>query len=138
MIERMALSILLNSLYLLVLHQVQLHLSKNEHVLRMNYQSVYHHYHSQYHLSKDWYEENKLVSECLDSSLSAVGGNNQLKSTTKQLINLYKQSGDSKYDKDLEEAQQKLDQYDIEDFTRKKLNKYLESLDKEKYIQDCI
>lgn len=88
--------------------------------------------------SRGWYKENKSVSECLDSSLSAVGGNNQLKSTTKQLINLYKQSGDSKYDKDLEEAQQKLDQYDIEDFTRKKLNKYLESLDKEKSIQECL
>ena len=87
--------------------------------------------------SRGWYKENKSVSECLDRSLSAVG-NNQLKSTTKQLINLYKQSGDSKYDKDLEEAQQKLDQYDIEDFTRKKLNKYLESLDKEKSIQECL
>lgn len=88
--------------------------------------------------SRGWYEKNKLVSECLELSLSAVGENRKLKSTIKELISLYKRSGDSKYDKDLEEAQQKLDGYDNEDLTRKKLNKWLETLDNVKSIQECI
>lgn len=88
--------------------------------------------------TRGWYENNESVSNCLNKSLSAVDGDKERLKLTKELISLYRKSDDVKYKKDLEDAEKEVSDYDKVFLRRKRLNKWLETLDKNKSIQECI
>lgn len=88
--------------------------------------------------SRGWYEDNLTISECLEKSIEAIDGDKERLKLTKELISLYKRSGKDEYKSELEKANKEVEDFDKNFFKRKKLNKWLENLDSNKSIQECI
>ena len=87
--------------------------------------------------SRGWYEKNKTVSNCLKLSIDAIDSDKERLSLTKRIIELYK-SDTVKYKTELEKSQKDIDDIHTESLRRKKLNKWLENLEGDKLIQECI
>jgi hypothetical protein len=88
--------------------------------------------------TRGWYENNESVSDCLNKSLSAVDDDKERLKLNKELINLYKKSGAEKYKEELKKTELEVENFDKAFLRRKRLNKWLEKLDKNKSIQECI
>ena len=88
--------------------------------------------------TKSWYEKNKSISSCLKSSIKGFDADEERLGITKQLIDLYKKSGADKYKDDLKKALKDIEDYDSNILRRKRINKWMESLDVEKPIQEFI
>ena len=88
--------------------------------------------------TKSWYEKNNPISSCLELSVKAFDSDEENLSINKQLVKLMKQSGDSKYDDELKKALREIENYDTNVLRRKRVNKWMESLDGEKTIQDIV
>lgn len=88
--------------------------------------------------SRGWYEDNLTISECLKNSIEAIDGDKERLKLTKELISLYKRSGKDEYKSELEKANEEVEDFDKNFLRRKKLNKWLENLDSNKSIQECI
>ena len=88
--------------------------------------------------SKGWYEKNKSISSCLKLSIKGFDADEERLGINKQLINLYKKSGDGKYKDDLKKALQDIEDHDTNTLRRKRINKWMESLDVKKPIQEFI
>lgn len=88
--------------------------------------------------TRSWYEKNKLVSECVSLSNEAIEEEREALKLNKELITLYKKSGADKYKEELEKTELEVENFDKSLLRRKKLNKWLENLDKKKSIQECI
>ena len=87
--------------------------------------------------SRGWYGKNKTVSNCLKSSINGFEQDLEKLSLTKQLINLYK-SDMVKYKTELEKSQKDIDDINTGSLIRKRINRWLESLEGDKLIQECI
>lgn len=87
--------------------------------------------------SRGWYEKNKSISNCLKSSIKGSEQDLERLSLTKQLVDLYKKSGD-KYKDDLKNALKEIEDHDNNTLRRKRINRWLENLDSDKLIQECI
>ena len=88
--------------------------------------------------TRGWYEENKPVSECLSLSVGAIEDDRERLKINRELIALYKKSGAEKYKEDLKKTELEVENFDKSLLRRKKLNKWLETLDKNKSIQEFI
>lgn len=88
--------------------------------------------------SRGWYKENNSVSECLSRSVDAIEDDKERLKLNKQLIALYKKSDDEKYKEDLKKTESEVKNFDKSILRRKKLNKWLETLEREKSIQEFI
>jgi hypothetical protein len=87
--------------------------------------------------TKSWYEKNKSISSCLKSSIKGFDTDEERLSLTKRIIELYK-SDTLKYKDDLKKALKDIEDHDSNILRRKRVNKWMESLDVEKLIQECI
>jgi hypothetical protein len=87
--------------------------------------------------TKSWYEKNKSISSCLKSSIKGFDTDKERLSLTKRIIELYK-SDTLKYKDDLKKALKEIEDHDSNILRRKRVNKWMESLDVEKLIQECI
>jgi len=88
--------------------------------------------------TRSWYENNESVSDCLSKSLGAVDDDKERLKLNKELITLYKKSGAEKYKEELKKTELEVQNFDKTLLRRKKLNKWLENLEKDKSIQECI
>lgn len=88
--------------------------------------------------TKSWYEKNKPISSCLELSVKAFDSDEEKLSINKQLVKLMKQSGDSKYDDELKKALREIENHDVDVLRRKRVNKWMETLDGEKTIQEFV
>ena len=88
--------------------------------------------------TKSWYEKNKPISSCLELSVKAFDSDEEKLSINKQLVKLMKQSGDSKYDDELKKALREIENHDADVLRRKRVNKWMETLDSEKTIQEFV
>lgn len=88
--------------------------------------------------TRSWYENNESVSDCLSKSLGAVDDDKERLKLNKELITLYKKSGAEKYKEELKKTELEVQNFDKTLLRRKKLNKWLETLEKDKSIQKCI
>jgi hypothetical protein len=87
--------------------------------------------------TKSWYEKNKSISSCLKSSIKGFDTDEERLKITKRIIELYK-SDTLKYKDDLKKALKDIEDHDSNILRRKRVNKWMESLDVEKLIQECI
>lgn len=87
--------------------------------------------------SREWYTENKTISDCFSASMKAVKDDEEVISLHKELIGLYKKSGD-KYQSDLEKAVNDIALTEKTITTRKKLHNWFESQDSKLKIQELI
>jgi hypothetical protein len=87
--------------------------------------------------SRGWYKKNKKISDCLKDSLEAVDNDKEIKSINKKLIELYERSSSNKED-ELVKAKDEVDRINTTLVYRKKLNRWLSSLDSEKNVQEFI
>jgi hypothetical protein len=88
--------------------------------------------------TRGWYENNESVSDCLSKSLGAADDDKERLKLNKELITLYKKSGAEKYKEELKKTELEVQNFDKVLLRRKKLNKWLETLDNVKSIQECI
>jgi hypothetical protein len=87
--------------------------------------------------SKDWYKENKTISECLNISQDLINSDNKLHSISKELISLYK-TNLSKYGDKIKKEQDSVKklQKDIE--LRSHINFWLQSQEQNQKIQSVL
>lgn len=88
--------------------------------------------------TKSWYEKNKSISSCLKSSIKGFDADEERLGINKQLIDLYKKSGADKYKDDLKKTLKDIEEHGDNTLRRKRVNKWMESLDVEKPIQEFI
>lgn len=88
--------------------------------------------------TKAWYLDNKSISDCIELSVKGFNTDEEKLSINKQLVKLYKESGDSKYDDDLKKSLEEIEGHDNNTFRRKRANKWMETLDREKTIQEFV
>jgi hypothetical protein len=84
--------------------------------------------------SKEWFEQNKSVKECLDLSRDKMSDFDEMITINEKLIRLYKQKGDS--EKEIEESEKSIEDTKVKIKLRKRLHNYLETLDMNKPIQE--
>lgn len=87
--------------------------------------------------SRGWYEKNESISSCLKSSIKGFEQDLERLSLTKQLVDLYKKSED-KYKDDLKNSLKEIEDHDKNTLRRKRINRWLENLEGDKLIQECI
>jgi len=89
--------------------------------------------------SREWYDKNKTISQCIKDSNNRMSNAIERISINKQLIELYKDpSVSSKYSSDLEKSLSEIKKDEKEITTRKKLQSWFESQDKNVNIQEVI
>jgi hypothetical protein len=90
--------------------------------------------------ARNWYEKNLTIAKCLNQSVEYIknGSDEEMKSINKRLIELYKQSKPGKYDKELKEAQEEIENADIHMSYRKRVNSWLATQNQKNKIQSVI
>jgi hypothetical protein len=84
--------------------------------------------------SRDWYKENKSISECLNSSEERVDLNRQIISLSNKLLDLY----DDSHVVERKKAIKEIDESESDILRRRKLHKWFDLHDKNLKIQEII
>lgn len=84
--------------------------------------------------SKEWFEQNKSVKECLSESKSKLKDFEEMITLNERIVSLYKQKGNS--EKEIVECETSIEDTKKQIKFRKRLHNYLDGLDQNKPIQE--
>ena len=88
----------------------------------------------EYIKSRDWFEENKSVKDCLYESRNRLSEFDEMITINERIVTLYRQKGDS--EKEIEECEKSIEDTKNQIKLRKRIHNYLDSLDQNKSIQE--